>query len=60
MPTASAGDRAAVLTRLRNLETDGYRVLTYTVLVQVNPPRTTVHIVATCRLPQQVTGLRVR
>jgi len=60
MPLATAGDRSAVRTRVTNLETDGYRVFSYTQLVQVSPPRTSIYLVPVCRVPATVTGLVVQ
>ena len=60
MPLATAGDRSAVRTRVTNLETDGYRVFSYTQLIQVSPPRTSIYLVPVCRLPLPPTGLTIR
>ena len=60
LPLATASDRAAVRTRVTNLESDGYRVFSYTQLVQVTPLRTSVYLVPVCRLPATVTGVVVQ
>lgn len=60
LPLATAVDRATVRTRVTNLETDGYRVFSYTQLIQVNPPRTSIYLVPVCRVPIAPSGLRVQ
>ena len=62
LPLATASDRAAVRTRVTNLESDGYRVFSYTQLIQVSPPRTSLYLIPVCREPAPLppTGLAIR